>query len=138
MSIALRTLEVRRAGLLAAATVAVTAVVAGCAGSPPSQVVVGSGGASRPAPSSASVATATCPVIAGLPNTENGIFDLTARGTTCATAATLGTAALHTHKGAAFSAAGFACSSRYDTNGYPSYRYACTSGAQRVTFVYSS
>jgi hypothetical protein len=130
--------HLRRTGPVVVAAAAALAVVAGCAASGPSQVVVGSGGSSRPAtPPASTAAKLACPMIAGLPNTENGIFDLTARGTTCAAATALGTSALQTHRGAAFSANGFTCASRYEATGYKHYRYTCTSGAQQVTFVYS-
>ncbi len=125
----------------ARSTFAAAALVAGlsaCATS--TSQVVGAGGGPAPTTRPAATAAATpvgCPLIAGLPHSENGIFQLTAYGTDCATATTLGRQALQIHQGKPFASGGFTCTSRYDTRGYPAYQYTCTAGTQRVTFSYS-
>ena len=122
----------------ARSTLAAAALIAGltaCATS--TSQVVGAGGGPAPTTKPAAATPVDCPLIPGLPHSENGIFQLTAYGTDCATATALGRQALQTHQGKPYASGGFDCTSRYDTRGYPAWQYTCTSGAQRVTFAYS-
>ena len=124
----------------AAAVMALAAGLSACGTSTGRQIVGAGGGpapTTKPATPAAAATPVDCPLIPGLPNTENGIFQLTAYGTGCATATALGRQALQTHQGKPFASGGFTCTSRYDTRGYPAWQYTCTAGAQRVTFAYS-